>query len=189
MAAVTLYRAKPALQRRLRPLVGRAAQAGVRPNHLTVAAVGVAGLAGALAATGRPPLLLAVPALYLVRLTLNAMDGLLAREHGMVSRAGAVLNEVGDVAADALAYLPFAAALPGHAPLVVTVVCLGLATEVAALAGGRPRRNDGPLGKPDRAAAFAALAVCAAFGWQPGPLLWLLAVLGAATIVNRSRPR
>ncbi len=46
-ASATLYRIKPKFQATLRPLVDRAAQAGVRPNHLTVVAIGVSVAAGA----------------------------------------------------------------------------------------------------------------------------------------------
>jgi CDP-diacylglycerol--glycerol-3-phosphate 3-phosphatidyltransferase len=41
-------------------------------------------------------------------MALNAIDGMLAREHGQASRLGAVLNELGDVVADAGLYLPLA---------------------------------------------------------------------------------
>ena len=42
----------------------------------------------------------------------NAIDGMMAKEHGQASAAGAVLNELSDVIADAALYLPFAL-IPG----------------------------------------------------------------------------
>ena len=156
--AATLYRIKPGFQSLLRPMVARAARTGIRPNHLTLAAIGVSAAAGAavLAGARTPALLFLAPVLYLARMALNAMDGLLAREHGMTSRTGAILNEIGDVTSDALAYLPFVAVIPQAGWLIVIVVILGLIGEVAALAGSDDsgRRNDGPLGKSDRAFAF-----------------------------------
>jgi CDP-diacylglycerol--glycerol-3-phosphate 3-phosphatidyltransferase len=188
----TLYRIKPGFQAALRPAVARCARAGVRPNHLTLAAIAVSAASGAVVAAGssRPGLLLVAPMLYLLRMALNAMDGLLAREHHMTSRSGAVLNEIGDVISDAVAYLPFAGLLPGHGWLVVVVVVLGLIGEVAALVNGDEsgRRNDGPLGKSDRAVAFGVVALLFACGPRAavGPVLAFVAVLGLITIWNRA---
>jgi CDP-diacylglycerol--glycerol-3-phosphate 3-phosphatidyltransferase len=177
----------------LQPLVGPAAVAGIRPNQLTVAAVAVSALAGIAAAGAvmHPMLIWAVPVLYLLRMALNAMDGMLARRRGMESTRGAILNEVGDVVSDALAYLPFALYFPARAGLVVVVVVLGLIAEVTALAatGGTGRRNDGPLGKSDRALAFGGVAVLAGIGLSAAvtPVLVLLGGLGCMTIWNRAR--
>ena len=190
--SVTLYDIKPRFQALLRPFVERAAQTSVRPNHLTVAAIGVSAMAGAAVGLGAATtwLLWLVPVLYLLRMALNAMDGLLAREHGMTSRRGALLNEVGDVVSDALAYLPFVYLIPDVRTLVVVVVVLGLIAEVAALAaaGESGRRNDGPLGKSDRALAFGGITVLAALGADVvvAPVLFVMVPLGIATIRNRA---
>lgn len=188
----TLYAVKPRFQTLLRPLVDQLAAGGIRPNHLTVAGIGMSAVAGGVVGTSRSgsEWLWLVTVLYFVRMALNAMDGLLAREHGLATRRGGVLNEVGDVGSDALAYLPFALILPEQAGLIVAVVVLGLITEVAALAAavdGR-RRNDGPLGKSDRALVFAALTVALALGIEAMvlPFLWIMAGLAALTILNRA---
>jgi CDP-diacylglycerol---glycerol-3-phosphate 3-phosphatidyltransferase len=52
--------------------------------------------------------LLFIPAVLFVRMALNAIDGIMAKEHEQATPAGAVLNEISDVAADAAIYLPFA---------------------------------------------------------------------------------
>jgi len=56
---------------------------------------------------------------------------------------------------------------------------------------GASRRYDGPMGKSDRAFAFGLLALLMGLGWAPvwliSGLLWLLAVLGVFTLINRSR--
>lgn len=143
------------------------------------------------AGTRFPGLLFVVPIFYLVRMALNAMDGLLAREHAMTSRTGAIFNEIGDVFSDAVAYLPFALVISDAAALIVAVVVLGLIGEVAALAAADQagRRNDGPLGKSDRALAFGALALLVAFDFRVAvePALFLLAALAALTIWNRTK--
>jgi len=66
-----------------------------------------------------------VPCALFVRMALNALDGMLAREHGMGSDVGAMLNELGDVVSDVALYLPLAVVPGCSAPLVVMAVVLG----------------------------------------------------------------
>jgi CDP-diacylglycerol--glycerol-3-phosphate 3-phosphatidyltransferase len=117
--------------------------------------------------------LLLVPAVLFIRMALNAIDGMLAREYEMKTRLGAVLNELGDVIADAGLYLPLAL-LPGMpAALIVVAVVLGIVSEMAgvvALQIGSDRRYDGPLGKSDRAFVFGCIAFLIGCGLEPGEL-------------------
>ena len=66
-------------------------------------------------------MLLILPAVLFLRMALNAMDGMLAREHGQKTSLGALLNELGDVIADAGLYLPLAVVPGFDARLVVGV--------------------------------------------------------------------
>jgi CDP-diacylglycerol---glycerol-3-phosphate 3-phosphatidyltransferase len=192
----SVYDLKPRFQGLLRPLTGRLARAGVTANQVTVAAALLSVAAGALVAwrpDARWPLLL-LPAVLLVRMALNAVDGMLAREHGMKSRLGAVLNELGDVVSDAALYLPLALVPGVPGALVAPAVVLAVTSEMAGVVAvqvGAGRRYDGPMGKSDRAAAFGAAALLLGLGLPPG--LWLDLLLAAvlallaATIVNRAR--
>lgn len=192
----SIYDIKPAFQARLRPLTRALAGAGVTANQVTVAAALLSGAVGACIAfnpTARWPLLV-LPGFLFARMALNAIDGLLAREHGMKSRLGAVLNEIGDVLADSALYLPLAL-VPGFSPwLVVVLTLLALVSEmtgVVAVQIGAPRRYDGPMGKSDRAFAFGLLALLLGLGVPPGRWLFyvqlLLGLLLLATIFNRAR--
>ena len=136
-----------------------------------------------------------LPVVLFVRMALNAVDGMLAREFGQKSRLGAYLNELTDVIADAFLYLPFAF-LPGFDPLWIgVVIVLGVISEMTGVVGvmtGASRRYDGPMGKSDRAFVFGALALWIGLGGtvprgfaQLFP--WLVALLLAVTIVNRVR--
>src|SRR5262245_61626582 len=81
----SLYELKPAFQQCLRPCVNLLAGAGVTPNQITATALLLSCVVGGLIIlfpTQQWPLLV-VPAGLLLRMALNAMDGLLAREHGM----------------------------------------------------------------------------------------------------------
>lgn len=192
----SIYELKPKFQALLRPLVQALASAGVTANQVTIAAATLSGVTGA--ALLRFPTarwaLLAVPAVLFLRMALNAVDGMLAREHKQKSRLGAVLNELGDVLADAALYLPFAA-VPGlPAPLIVMIVVLAIISEMAGVVAiqiGADRRYDGPMGKSDRAFAFGLVALLLGLGIAPGVwstiLLAVVALLAMLTILNRSR--
>lgn len=192
----TIYDLKPKFQTLLRPLAGALARAGVSANGVTLAALGLSLAHGAWLAllpdSGWPFLLL--PVTLFLRMALNALDGMMAREHGMASPAGAVLNELGDAISDTALYLPFALVAGVNPALVVLVVILAIIGEMTGALGpllGAPRRYDGPLGKSDRAVAFGLLAFLIGAGLTPGSwttvYLALLLVLSALTILNRAR--
>jgi CDP-diacylglycerol--glycerol-3-phosphate 3-phosphatidyltransferase len=190
----TLYELKPRFQGMLRPLVGRLAAAGVTANQVTIG-TGVASvmLGAGLALEHRGWILL--PIFLCARMALNAIDGMLAREHGQASRLGAVLNELTDVISDAALTVPFAT-LSGWNPLAIAgVIFFGALTEMAGVLGltiGSVRRNDGPFGKSDRALALGVLGTWLALGWpvnelvrRTAPVAWV--VLCGVTIVQRVR--
>ena len=91
---MTLYAFKSRFQAFLRPLVAVLARRGVTANQVTLAA-GLGSVSiGALTALGPQTawLFLLLPLWLPLRMALNAVDGLLAREHGQKSPLGAYLN-------------------------------------------------------------------------------------------------
>lgn len=185
---MTIYSLKPRFQALLRPVTALLYRCRVSANAVTLAALFASLAYGAwlaLAPSPRWPFLL-LPALLLLRMALNAIDGMLAREYRQQSRLGMLLNEIGDVVSDAALYLPFAL-LPGVNPALVTaVVLLAMLTEfvgVLAQAAGAGRRHDGPFGKSDRAFAFGLAGLLIGAGLPLLPYLDLalaamLALLG-----------
>jgi len=193
---LTIYDLKPRFQNLLRPWVRGLAARGVTPNQITWGAFGLSLLGGLLLAWlpgERWPLLL-VPPLLLVRMGLNAIDGMLAREHDLRSPLGSMLNELGDVVADAVLYLPLGL-IPGvSGPAAAVFAVLAVVSElagVAALQIGASRRYDGPMGKSDRAFAIGFIGLLLGLGVAPGfwvsALLWVLSGLLVWTAVNRVR--
>jgi CDP-diacylglycerol--glycerol-3-phosphate 3-phosphatidyltransferase len=192
----TIYDFKPQFQKLLRPIAAALAARGLSANDVTLGALLLSVGQGAwiaLVPTSRWPLLV-LPVTLFVRMAMNAIDGLMAKEHGQASKAGAVLNEVSDVVADAALYLPLAL-IPGvNAPLAVLAVVAGIVAEMTGALGpmiGASRSYAGPLGKSDRALAFGLIAVLIGIGIEPG--LWSTLYLGALlltsalTILNRAR--
>lgn len=192
----SIYDIKPAFQNLLRPLTRALASAGVTANQVTLVAALLSVAVGACIAIwpeNRWPLLV-MPGFLFVRMALNAIDGMLAREHNMKSRLGAVLNEIGDVVADTALYLPLAL-VPGFSLwLIVVIALLAIISEmtgVVAIQIGAARRYDGPMGKSDRAFVFGLLALLIGLGVPTGgwllPAQGLLVALLIVTVVNRAR--
>ncbi|MCB4920640.1 CDP-alcohol phosphatidyltransferase family protein [Brucella intermedia] len=190
---MSVYQLKSRFQNLLRPLVVRLAAGGVTANQVTVAAALVSIILGAfLAWSGNAAWFALVPVWLFLRMALNAVDGMLAREHGQKSTLGAYLNEIGDVVSDAALYAPFALVAPFTGPWIFAVIFLATLTEFAGLAGpsvGASRRYDGPMGKSDRAVVFGVLGAWVAIdGTLPDWMFWLqplLCLLLAATTVKR----
>ncbi|WP_373226681.1 CDP-alcohol phosphatidyltransferase family protein [Enterobacter cloacae complex sp. ESBL7] len=192
---MTLYDIKPKFQNLLRPTVARLHAIGVTANQVTLFAMLASILLGGVLMCFPVPLFFISLSVFLFfRMGLNAIDGMLAREFNQQSQLGAILNEVGDIIADAALYLAFAF-VTGVSPwLVVLVVMLSWLTEFCGviaqtLTGSRNYR--GPMGKSDRAFVLGALGLFIAlwpqytivaniiFGASVGPLAW--------TSINRCR--
>jgi CDP-diacylglycerol---glycerol-3-phosphate 3-phosphatidyltransferase len=200
---LTLYQLKPTFQNWLRPLVNRLAAWQVSPNQVTLSAILLSGATG-LAITQSVNFmnagfstmqwaLLCLPVALLGRMALNAIDGMLAREHNQATPLGCILNEIGDVISDAALYLPFSL-IPGiSAPWIVAIVILASITEMVGILGlaiAKKRSNAGPMGKSDRALVFGLLGLVLGLGFQPAYWLltglWIVVVfLQLLTIINR----
>lgn len=90
-------------------------------------------------------------------MTLNALDGMLARECNQKTRLGAILNETGDVISDIALYLPFLFLPESNASLVILMLFCTILTEFCGLLAqtiNGIRGYVGPFGKSDRALIF-----------------------------------
>ncbi len=196
----SIYQLKTAFSDRLRPATNALAAHNVTANQVTLFAMfGSVGLAALLylgqTFTAMSPLFwLAIPVWMFIRMALNNIDGMLAREHNMATPQGAILNEMGDVVSDSALFLAFAA-IPGiHIPLLVILTLLAVMSEmigVVAIQIGASRRYDGPSGKSDRAFFFGLLGFTYGLDIMPG--LWstliliLINTLLILTILNRAK--
>ncbi|MEM0966048.1 MAG: CDP-alcohol phosphatidyltransferase family protein [Verrucomicrobiota bacterium] len=191
---VSVYDLKTRFQALLRPLVLRLAGWGVTPNAITVLAL-ILSLAVGIWLFLAPEcriVYFAYPVFLFVRMALNAIDGMLAREFEGKTRLGAFLNEIGDILSDAALYLPLGF-LPGASPALGSVfVVMAISTEFCGLipqTQGMSRRYDGPMGKSDRALVVGVFFFVA--GIWPGvlpavnPILAVLGLLCAVTCFRR----
>lgn len=192
---MTLYQIKPAFQAILRPLMFWLYNKRVTANHVTLAAMALSIITGAvLIIFPHPTMFILLPIVLFVRMALNALDGMLARECNQKSRLGAILNETGDVISDLALYLPFMLLPESNVLLVLVMLFCAVMTEfcgVLAQTINGLRSYAGPLGKSDRALIFGAwgllLAIWPQFA-QWNNALWVIAsILLLWTVINRCR--
>lgn len=191
---MSIYALKPKFQSLLRPLVRLLYRLGVTANQVTVFAALISVSIGLSLYWLPSPRIcfLAIPIWFFLRMAMNAVDGMLAREFGQQSRLGGYLNELTDVISDSAMYLPFALIAPFNGFWIGTIIVLAALTEMTGVLGqviGRTRQYQGPMGKSDRAFVFGALGLAVAI-WPalPAWLGWLqvlLVVLLAWTVWRR----
>jgi CDP-diacylglycerol--glycerol-3-phosphate 3-phosphatidyltransferase len=193
---ISIYRFKPQFQALLHPAAHALSRLGMSANQVTVFTCLASIVLGGWLATHSEQVgwFLLVPLWCFLRMALNAIDGIMARQFGEASVLGAYLNEMGDVVSDAALYLPFALIAGASAVLVVAVIFLACLAEFAGVLGilvGGVRRHDGPMGKSDRAFVFGTLGLVVGLGaptdaWM-SIVLAALAVLLVVTTFNRMR--
>ena len=191
---MSIYDLKPKFQNLLRPLVIKLEQRGVTANQVTLTACAISIVLGLIltALSDYNWLFILIPIWLFVRMSLNAIDGMLAREFNQKSRLGGYLNEITDVVSDAALYLPFAFVHPFDTLQIGLIIWLSALTEFCGVLGqvqGKTRRYDGPLGKSDRAFLFGVLGLVYVFvptlpDFLYG-LLWVDIILLIVTCVKR----
>lgn len=153
---ISLYKIKPAFQRLLLPVLRMLHKLNVTANQLTIAAVLLSiGMGASIYFHSfSHALILIVPIGYILRMALNALDGMMATQYDMKSQLGEILNELGDVISDLVIVLPMVV-IPGINPIIIVVFAiLSTINEYAGILGkavSGERRYEGPMGKSDRA--------------------------------------
>lgn len=190
----SIYDLKPAFQRLLHPAVNWLAKHKVTANQVTIAAAFMSFVAGLLIILFHQHhlIFLIIPFVLFIRMALNAIDGILAREYNLKSNLGVFLNELGDVLSDAFLYLPFAYVDAISPLLIISIVILAIISEmvgVIAIQIGATRRYDGPMGKSDRAFVFSIISLFIVFNIKLNVwlncLLFIILILLLLTIYNR----
>jgi CDP-diacylglycerol---glycerol-3-phosphate 3-phosphatidyltransferase len=181
-----LYALKPWYADALSGVRGRLGDAGVSPDAVTAVGVGFGALAGvALATVPAPPAAVLVGLLLAARLAAANLDGALAREAGRSTRWGAVVNELGDRAAELAALAGCFALAPGWAVLVAMLAASAPSwVAIAGAAAGADRINGGPVGKTERCLLLVVLAAVPAHAVV---VLLVIAAGSALTAVFRLR--
>jgi phosphatidylglycerophosphate synthase len=167
------------------------ARAGVQPNHISLASVAAAGVAGACLLTGYP----LIAAVFIqLRLLCNLLDGMVAIEGGMRSAAGEIYNDLPDRLSDALILLAAGYSLtwPGFAvELGWAASLLAVMTAYVRVLGGAcglPQDFRGPMAKPHRMAVLTAGCILAWFDARALAIALIVVIAGSLiTVASRVR--
>ena len=165
---ISVYKLKPKFQQLLKPILAFFYKRNVTANQITIASIVLSLLIGLLfwSADYCSWFFLALPIGLLIRMALNALDGMMARTYNQTSKKGELLNEIGDVVSDVFVFFPLIKFLPESLYLIIIFIILSIINEMAGLMGkvvGTARRYDGPMGKSDRAllvGLYGILAFC-----------------------------
>ncbi|OFZ48756.1 MAG: hypothetical protein A2381_05395 [Bdellovibrionales bacterium RIFOXYB1_FULL_37_110] len=182
---MSIYLLKTKFQNLLRPLVRLIYLSKITPNMLTVFTCLLSVVVAVMVYLLGGKFYIMIPVFMFIRMALNAMDGMLAKEYNMITPLGAILNEMTDVISDGVLYLSFMFFSNINPTILVIVVLVALLTEYAglcALCVGSKRRFDGPMGKSDRAFAFGLLGLLIFLGNTAYLNHILLLILGLSLI-------
>lgn len=190
---MTIYDLKPAFQNLLRPIVRFFNKAGVTPNQVTLMTCLLSIFYSvAIYKELHHLFIMFLPLFFFVRMALNAIDGMLAKEHDMMTHRGAMLNEITDVVSDTFLYLSLSVFSVIDNQNIVFFSFIAIFTEVSGLSSlhiGSGRRFDGPFGKSDRAFFISVLALLITFTSIEKQiydyLFYVSFVLLGMTVVNR----
>lgn len=182
---------------------------GVRPNAISLAGVGFAGLAGGcLAASGhdgpvpRAALLVVAAAMIQLRLVCNLLDGMVAIEGGLKTKSGELYNDVPDRISDPLILVGagFGVAWGAWGPtlgwLAATLAILTAYVRVLGVSVGTSAYFIGPMAKQHRMAALTVACVVGAIesvlvppyaGHAIGVALVIVVAGSALTVARRLR--
>ncbi|AUD79405.1 hypothetical protein CW740_09200 [Kangiella profundi] len=192
---ISVYQLKPKFQQLLRPLVNGLAKKGITANEITVLAMLLSVITGtAVVISNSLIALLALPIVLFIRMALNAIDGMLAREHKQQSKLGAFLNEIGDVISDLFLIIPLIIIPDISQWLLAAFAFTALLTEFAGILGvmaGAERQYQGPMGKSDRALVLGLIGLLvplfAVSSTYLNAALSVFIALSVWTVINRIR--
>ncbi len=216
---MSIYNLKSQFQNLLRPISDGLVKQGYTANQVTVSAIVLSGVTAYIVAYPADSLqdekkrYYILPVSLFIRMAMNAIDGMMAKEHGQASQLGAVLNETGDMVSDSMLIASLYPSLNKdlnlfpHAnnsgrPLLLyhnhAIMALSLTTEITAITSQlltNERANHGPLGKSDRAFVMGLLGVSVGSGLLSKSMLLAYAkhlyllneLLLIKTILNRGQ--
>ena len=161
---ISIYNIKPRFQEILMPALRLLRNLGLTPNHITVLSILLSFVLSYLLwnAKDHDIYFLFVALGLLLRMMLNALDGMMARKYNLQSRSGEILNEVGDVVSDVAIYfslINFDALRIDIAVIFITLSIINEFCGVISKVVCGERRYDGPMGKSDRAFLIGVICI------------------------------
>jgi CDP-diacylglycerol--glycerol-3-phosphate 3-phosphatidyltransferase len=161
---ISIYKIKPKFQQLLMPLLKLLRRLEISPNSITIFSILLSfGIAYFFWNTSdNSSYFLIVAFGLLLRMMLNALDGMMARIYNLQSKLGEVLNEVGDIVSDVAIYFPLIIFKSLKMEIAIIFILLSIINEFCGLMAkviSRKRRYDGPMGKSDRALLIGGICI------------------------------
>ena len=106
---ISVYKIKPKFQKLLQPILVFLRKIGVSPNQITILTVFFSIALGVFLffAIENKIWFLFVSLGLLLRMALNSLDGMMAKQYNLQSKKGEILNELVDVISDVAIFFPF----------------------------------------------------------------------------------
>ena len=187
---ISIYNIKPAFQKLLKPILDSLYKFGITANQITFSSIFLSLLIGVCFwfADINHFLFLILPLGLLIRMALNALDGMMARVYNQQSKLGEILNEIGDIISDLFIYFPLLKYFSDQNYLVIAFLCLSLVNEFSGLLGkaiNNDRRYDGPMGKSDRAFVISLLGILLFFDIPFNPyIIYIFSFLNVLLLLS-----
>ena len=183
---ISIYKIKPKFQQLLMPLLKLLRRLGISPNSITIFSILLSfGIAYFFWNTSdNSSYFLIVAFGLLLRMMLNALDGMMARIYNLQSKLGEVLNEVGDIVSDVAIYFPLIIFESLRIEIAIIFILLSIINEFCGLMAkviSGERRYDGPMGKSDR--AFLIGVICIVYYFTNGLAPYMNYIIGGSSIM------
>ena len=183
---ISIYKIKPRFQQLLMPLLKLLRRLGISPNSITIFSILLSFVIAYFFwnTSDNSSYFLIVSFGLLLRMMLNALDGMMARIYNLQSKLGEVLNEVGDIVSDVAIYFPLIIFGSLSTEIAIIFILLSVINEfcglMAKLISGE-RRYDGPMGKSDR--AFLIGIICIVYYFTNGLDPYMNYIMGGSSIM------
>ncbi|MCG7418941.1 hypothetical protein BHU61_12015 [Macrococcus epidermidis] len=185
---ISIYELKPKFQQLLMPIVDKLRAVGMTPNQITVSALVLSIITGAIIALNYNNrwIFLLMPIVMFVRMALNAIDGVMAKKYNMKSNLGMLLNEIGDVVSDLVLFLPFILIVHDKGISVLLFIGFSIVSEMAGSLVqiiGAKRMYNGPMGKSDRAFLIGLVSLLIALNIKIIPFIHIILYIATLLII------
>lgn len=185
---ISIYELKPKFQQLLMPIVDKLRAVGMTPNQITVGALVLSIITGAIIALNDNNrwIFLLMPIVMFVRMALNAIDGIMAKKYNMKSNLGMILNEIGDVVSDLVLFLPFILIVHDKGISVLLFIGFSIVSEMAGSLVqviGAKRMYNGPMGKSDRAFLIGLVSLLIALNIKIIPFIHIILYIATLLII------
>ena len=183
---ISIYKIKPKFQQLLMPMLKLLRILGISPNSITVFSILLSFVIAYFFwnTSDNSSYFLIVAFGLLLRMMLNALDGMMARIYNLQSKLGEILNEVGDIISDVAIYFPLILFEFLEIEIAIIFILLSIINEfcgvIAKVISGE-RRYDGPMGKSDR--AFLVGVICIVYYFTNGLDPYMNYIIGGSSIL------